>query len=303
MKADSLQAWGSSGEYIPFGPFSHRVFVKQLGDPQATAERTLLLVHGFPESSYTYHAVVDGLQNTFERIILFDFPGFGWSDKPEATYEYSLMVHADVAFAVWQHFGVKGGHVLAHDMGVSVATEILARHEQDLLPKWFSVGLQSLTLTNGSMVLEFARLRITQKLLLSRNGGFFNRLFIIYRLFRHQIRSAHGNDRLADGEIWALWEGNVLQDGHRKIYRLIRYYRERARFEKTRWLPALARTALPLHLCWGDQDAVAKVAMAHYLKEKVCSQATLTIMSGLGHFGQMGSPAEWVAAVEAFYRK
>jgi len=302
MVATALQAWESSGTYLEIGSFRHRVFVKQMGDPEAPAAKTLLLLHGFPESSYTYHAVVDGLRDHFDRIVLFDFVGFGWSDKPLGTYTYSLFEHADVAFEVWQQLGVTGGHLLAHDMGVSVATEILARRENGLLPAWFADDFQSLTLTNGSLVFEHAKLRITQKILITRIGKSFNKL-TNYKLFRNQILSAHGNRKLSEEDIQVLWDGNVLQEGHRKIYLTVRYNLERQRFEQARWLPALARTELPLHICWGDEDQVARVVMAHHLKEKVCPQATLTIMEGLGHFGQMGSPEPWLEAVGAFYRR
>ncbi len=273
----------------------------QLGNPNADVNKTLLLLHGFPESSFSYHAVVNGLLDIFDRIILFDMLGYGHSDKPEKNYSYSLLEQADTAFEVWNHFGVKGGHLLAHDMGDSVATEIVARHESNKIPIWFSKGLQSVTLTNGSMVLELADLRIMQKILLSR-FGYMLRNLTTYKIFQKQIRSAHGNDKLSEEAIQLLWEGNVLKDGVKKSYLTIKYLNDRKKFEKTRWLPALAKTKLPIHLCWGSDDAVAKIEMAHYLKKNVCKDATLTIMKGLGHFCQLGSPEEWLGYVTSYYR-
>jgi len=169
-----------------------------------------------------------------------------------------------------------------------------------LLPAWFLEGLQSLTFTNGSMVLELAKLRITQKILLSRYGHLMQNL-TTFQLFNQQVRSAHGNKNLNAEEIQNLWEANTLQDGHKKTYLTIKYLNDRKKFEKTRWLPALGQTKLPIHLCWGDEDAVARVAMAYYLKEQVCKDATLTIMKGLGHFCQLGSPQKWVEYVSEFY--
>lgn len=297
-----LSTWKTSGEYIPYGPFQHQLFVKQLGSPSTPAEKTLLLVHGFPESSYSFHKVVNGLLEVFDRIILFDMLGYCLSDKPTENYTYSLFEQADTVFEVWKHFGIKGGHMLSHDMGDSVATEIVARHENGLMPSWFSEGLQSLTFTNGSMVLELAKLRITQKILLSSYGHLLKNL-TTFKLFNQQVRSAHGNKNLSDEDIQLLWEGNTLQDGHKKSYLTIKYLNDRKRFEKTRWLPALAQTKLPVHICWGDEDAVARVEMAYYLKEKVCPNATLTIMKGLGHFCQLGSPEKWVEYVNSFYKK
>ena len=150
-------------------------------------------------------------------------------------------------------------------MGDSVLTEIVARHENDQMPAWFSDGIQSLTFTNGSMVLGLADLRVTQKMLLSKYGKTANKI-TTFKVFQQQVRSAHGNNKFADREIELMWEANTLQEGHRKTYLTIKYLNDRKRFEKTRWLPALGQTQLPVHLCWGNDDSVARVEMAHYLK-------------------------------------
>jgi len=297
-----LTAWKASGEYIKFSPNQHKLFVKQVGDPNASSEKTLLLVHGFPESSYSYHGIIEGMLKIFDRIILSDMIGYGFSDKPVEKYAYSLIDQADAVMAAWRHFGVKGGHLLSHDMGTRVATEILARHENNMMPAWFSEGLKSLTFTNGSMVLKFSKLRITQKILLSKYGHLMQNV-TTFGLFNHQVRSAHGNKNLSSEAVERLWEANQLQDGQKKAYLTIKYLNDRKQFEKTRWLPALATTDLPIHLCWGDDDQVAQVIMAHYLKEQVCPKATLTIMNGLGHFCQLGSPKKWVEYVGSFYEK
>lgn len=294
-----FNTWHKSGEYISFGP--HQVFVKRLGQAQASPEKTALLIHGFPESSFSFHAVVEGLLKTFDTIILMDMIGYGLSDKPTNTYGYSLFEQADVVLTAWKHFGIQGGHIIAHDMGDSVTTEILARHENNTLPHWFSKGIQSITFTNGSMVLELAKLRITQKLLLSKFGKIFNKI-TNYKLFSQQVKSAHGNKKLTNEKIERLWEGNRLQDGHLKTYLTIRYLKDRKQFEKTRWLPALRATQIPIHLCWGQDDAVARVEMAYYLKENICPQAQLTIMPNVGHFCQLGSPNEWLKHIKTYYK-
>ena len=77
MISPELQAWQERGSYISFGPFGHQVFAMDLGDRKATVDRTLLLIHGFPESSYSYHAVIDGLLSHFDRIVLYDMLGYG----------------------------------------------------------------------------------------------------------------------------------------------------------------------------------------------------------------------------------
>ncbi len=302
MLSPELTQWESEGQYLRVGPFQHQVFYKQYGQTDAAPEHTLLLLHGFPESSYSYHKIVEGMLAVFDRLVLFDMLGYGLSDKPSKNYTYSLFEQADLALQVWEHLGVNGGHLLSHDMGDSVATELAARHVNYLLPAWFSTGFQSFSFTNGSMVLELASLRITQKILLSKRGHLLSRLST-FKIFDQQVRSAHGNNKLSKKDIDLLWENVRQQEGHRKNHLMIKYLNDRKRFEKTRWLPALSQVTLPIHICWGEADAVARVDMAHYLKQHICPSASLTLMPDVGHFCQLGSPDVWVERMAAFYRR
>ena len=303
-----LQAWRDQGDYVTIDPLQLKVFFKQFGHAAADPGSTLLLLHGFPESSFSYHKVVKGLLSRFQRVVLFDMPGYGFSDKPGSRYSYSLIPQADAALQVWQHLGVTGGHVLSHDMGTSVLTEIVARHVNQQLPSWFGDGLQSITFTNGSMALDFAKLRVMQKLLLKKRLGPLISRLSSYSLFRRTIVSAHGVGMdephgLKERDIGFLWENAVQQDGHKKNHYTIRYLDDRKRYEKTRWLPALgiASDSLPTHFCWGDADQVARIEMAHYLKNEICPAATLSVMSGAGHFCQLGSPDLWLESVDKFF--
>jgi pimeloyl-ACP methyl ester carboxylesterase len=53
-------------------------FLRLHGD---TAKPAILMLHGFPTSSFDYHLLIEKLQPDF-RICTFDFPGYGLSDKP-----------------------------------------------------------------------------------------------------------------------------------------------------------------------------------------------------------------------------
>ncbi|MGB0839822.1 MAG: alpha/beta fold hydrolase [Chitinophagales bacterium] len=303
MITPELQNWAAQGHFLSFPLFNHKIFYQDYGSPESSPEQTLLLLHGFPESSYSFRKVIVGLQTHFTRIVVFDMIGYGLSDKPVKDYTYSLFEQADLALWVWQQLGVKGGHLLAHDMGDSVTTELLTRYVHGLLPSSFSAGFQSVTFTNGSMVLGFAKLRLTQKLLLTRIGPLLGKLFN-FRMFQQQVRSAHGNNGLSDEDVAMLWQNVLLQDGQHKTYLTIRYLQDRMRFEKSRWLPALtlAQHQLPLHICWGDADAVANIRIARYLKEKICPKATFTVMPDVGHFCQISNPDIWLKSVLAFYK-
>ena len=306
MLDPALQDWKTKGDFYSVQPLNLSVFAIDLGNTQAAPKDTALMVHGFPESSYSFHKVVEGLRTRFARVVLVDLPGYGFSDKPEADYSYSLVAQADALMQVWMQMSVSGGHIICHDMGTSVTTEIVSRLAVSQLPAWFEDGVQSLTFTNGSMVLELATLTLMQKLLLNKKIGPTLSQLSSYKMFQGTIARAHGgtgDHDLSGEDVAQLWQFICLQNGHRKNHHLIRYLNDRRRYEKTRWLPSLALAAkrVPVHFCWGDADQVARVAMAHYLKKNICPNSTLTIMPNVGHFCQLGSPDVWLESVLSFY--
>jgi len=258
-----------------------------------------MLIHGYPESSYSYHKVVEGLGARFDRIVLIDFPGFGLSDKPERL-TYSLMEQADALLFAWGRLGVRGGHVISHDMGDSVLTELVARSVQGLLPGWFDSGLQSVTFTNGNMVMEKAALVPMQKLLRNHTLGPLLNRFTRYGTFRSQVKMANGAP-IDDDDIEHMWRLNALQNGHLLTWKIIRYLDERDRFQNPRWLSALGAFEGPVHICWGAADAVAPQRVAQHLKDEIHPAARLTLMQGVGHFCQLQAPDIWCENVLSFY--
>lgn len=64
-----------------------RVFYREAGDP---ANPTLLLLHGYPSSSHQFRELIPLLADKF-HLIAPDFPGFGFTDVPEARqYRYTF---------------------------------------------------------------------------------------------------------------------------------------------------------------------------------------------------------------------
>ena len=92
----SVRAWAERGTWVEHG--GHRVFVLDTGEPDApTPHPPLLVVHGFPSSSYDWQHVLAAL-SARRRVVLFDCIGFGLSDKPD--FRYGIRLHADTAETV-----------------------------------------------------------------------------------------------------------------------------------------------------------------------------------------------------------
>src|SRR4029078_3089489 len=97
------------------------------------------LLHGLPTLCYDWRGVVDRLAGGV-RAIAPDLLGFGLSDKP-AAYSYSLFQQADNIEALLARLKVRVVHVVSHDLGTSVHSELLARQAEGRL----TVELQSST--------------------------------------------------------------------------------------------------------------------------------------------------------------
>jgi hypothetical protein len=122
MNTPRADDWRSRGGYFTWRPAEGdasavEIFHVEIGDPGAPV---LLLIHGWPTSSIDWFDVADQLSARF-RICALDFPGYGFSDKPQG-WGYSLTRDEDlIEFYVSEVIGADAGVVVAHDRGDSVA--------------------------------------------------------------------------------------------------------------------------------------------------------------------------------------
>src|SRR5262245_40360596 len=113
-------AWYQTGALTEIA--GHRIFVRER--PGTGDGRSLVLLHGYPSSSFDWRHAFEVLPA--HHLIVFDFLGYGLSDKPRDQV-YSLGMQADIAEAIVERFADGPMVLVAHDMGSSVATELLAR--------------------------------------------------------------------------------------------------------------------------------------------------------------------------------
>jgi pimeloyl-ACP methyl ester carboxylesterase len=96
VASESSKVFSPASESQPGVPFtsvhkveadSVRVFYRASGDPKAP---TILLLHGFPSSSFMFRELIPRLANRY-RVIAPDLPGFGFTEVPaERKYVYSF---------------------------------------------------------------------------------------------------------------------------------------------------------------------------------------------------------------------
>ncbi len=250
----------------------------------------LLLLHGFPTCSYDWRELI--ALEPGRAILAFDFLGFGLSDKPR-DHEYTLAWQADLSEELVRRHGGGPVHLVAHDMGTSVATELLAREIEGGL----DMQLESAVLFDGSVIIERASLTLGQKLLRSRLGPLLARVSS-GRFFRWQLGSvfadAHPMSPEEGADQWALMK---LEGGNRIAHKLIGYTFERAH-HAARWHGAVRDWPKPLALVWGLRDPVATTHVLDGLRE-LRPSAPVYELPSLAHYPQIEDPGAFHTALSS----
>lgn len=288
LSSPRLAAWRARGAFVDV--LGKPIFVVDEGPRDAPP---LLLLHGFPTSSLDFAHAIETLKAR-HRVVVHDHVGFGLSAKP-VGFSYSLLEQADVALAVYRHLGIEHGHLLGHDYGTSVVTELCARRELGALP----LEIDAITLANGSVHVELAHLAVTQKLLKSPLTGPLMAAFAGRTVFVRQLRRIFGDRRSVETEdLDAAWEALELEDGRHRLAPIASYIEDRYRFWH-RWIGALTRLDRPAHVLWGARDPIAVPAIAEALARDIRG-AKLTWLPELGHYPMLEAPKRWAEAVLSF---
>jgi pimeloyl-ACP methyl ester carboxylesterase len=151
-----VDAWRARG--VDRTLCGERVFTMEVPAAGPETSAPLLVLHGFPTSSFDFRRVVDALA-VDRRVVLFDYIGFGLSAKPDRPYR--LVDQADLAVELCADLGLDRIGLLSHDIGDTVGGELLARQ---LEGSW-GVEVTDRVLTNGSVFMDLVQLTDGQRFL------------------------------------------------------------------------------------------------------------------------------------------
>jgi pimeloyl-ACP methyl ester carboxylesterase len=242
---------------------------------------SVTLLHGFPTCSWDWAGVVDAI-SPGRQLVMPDLLGYGHSEKP-AGHAYSLMEQADLVEALWRHFGVAETALIVHDIGGSIAQELLARGP--------TARITQVTFLNAGLYHGISQPRLAQRLLAHPVIGPIAANFVNERVFVRTLTSVfadtHPLDPAAAHGYWA-----ALQRGARPdhMHRLLSYIAERQQHH-VRWETALAQTKTPLSFIWGLADPVSGRPVADVIQERL-PRASFIGLDGVGHYPQLEVPEQ-----------
>lgn len=282
-----LREWKDGGQYFDFLGFE--IFYRVEGSGPY-----LLLIHGYPFNSWDWAPLWDRLTERF-TVIAPDMLGMGFSAKPVAG-DYSIGAHADMHEALLAQLGVTQCHVVAHDIGVSVAQEMLARHEDSQTP----YRLLSLTWLNGGLFYECYRPRLVQQLLSTPLGdvaGRFHKLLLSKPMLARSIDEMFGPHTKPSPRLLDQFDQIMhYNDGARVTHLVGRFVRDRLT-HRNRWVRAMRETTVPMRLINGPADPNSGRHMAERYRELIPEPDVVMLPDAIAHWPHLEAPDAVLAAV------
>ncbi|MBX2803118.1 MAG: alpha/beta hydrolase [Myxococcales bacterium] len=253
----------------------------------------LLCLHGFPTSSWDFAPLWEALTARFD-VVAPDLLGLGRSAKPQSALPVAMQ--ADAMEAALVDAGIDAAHVLAHDLGDTVAQELLARQAEGSS----RIAWRSVVLLNGGLFPETHRPRLIQRLLAAPVLGPWVARLSSERTFRRTMHRIFGPDTPpTEAFLRGSWELLESSGGRACLPYLIRYMQERVT-HRQRWVQPLIDGVVPLRLVNGVLDPVSGGHMVDRF-EQLVPQADVVRLQRLGHYPHVEDPDAVLQAFFAFH--
>jgi pimeloyl-ACP methyl ester carboxylesterase len=294
--------WRDRGSYFSWAPREPgtapvEIFHVQSGDEKS---QVVLLVHGFPTCSIDWFAVTDLLRDRF-RVCTLDFPGYGFSDKPQG-WGYSLDRDAELLdYYVRDILGAESVLVMAHDRGSSVALNYVLA-QQTRIGDGPATHVEHLVLTDGNLYLPLSNLTEFQQRVLDP----FTAPAVLDALTPSLLAAGLGQTTFSPPrapdhpDVQALIETFAYADGVKVLHETIQYLIERAKHE-TEWLEALARSDIATTILWGVNDTVSPPRVANHIWDEYLMLKPginrFYLLPDANHYLQVDRPEGVVAAL------
>ncbi len=272
-RQELLNNWFHRGQPLVVDSANSRIWREGQGEP-------VVCLHGVPASAFLYRKLLPELAKNGLEGVAFDFPGLGFSERPD-DFDYSWS-----GLAAWAEEAVAAAnidklHLVVHDIGGPIGFELIRRIPDKIL---------SLTVLNTLVHVEsFKRPWVMEPF----TYPLFDRIWVaslrtpaIIALMRMQGM----HDGPMNQEIRAYGDLLTMTDGGRAFRKIMRGFERTAAYEEG-ILSALKNKNFPAQVIWGEQDPALR--MDEYAPDicRVLNLETWHKVRGK-HFLQEDSPAE-----------
>jgi haloacetate dehalogenase len=253
----------------------------------AGAGYPLLLLHGWPETSYCWRKLIPLLAPHF-RVIAPDLRGFGDSEKPEGPYDKRTVATDILELA--RALGYDHALVAGHDIGGRVAYRLTLDHPQ------FVTGLISLA---G----RYSPLR--EELLFSKEQSRERWYFFFHQIADFPETLVSGRERIYLEHFYRHWSyrADWLSENDLREYTRafstpgalrggFNHYRAALTLDVDQWKEDEGKQInTPTLVLWGENDPVSPVAWTNGF-DRVFTKLKLIFYPECGHFIAEEHPAK-----------
>lgn len=272
-----VQKWLDRGQF--FDVRGNKIFYIQEGTGEP-----LLILHGYPYSSFEWASIWDELTKKY-RVVIFDLLGMGFSDKPQ-NHSYSFQEHAEITNALLAFLKIDHVHILSHDLGVSIGQELIAQNNDADTEGGNIFKIDSITFMNGGLFMDVYQPRLIQKLL-SQSPTFVGKFIsknITKAMTNKSVKALFGPDtQPSKAFLDQQWEILNYKNGKSIAYLIGRLVFEKNKYQK-RWIEAMQTTAIPMCLINGLFDPNSGAHMAKRYKELIPNPLIYTLNENIGHW-------------------
>lgn len=263
----------------------------------SSSDKLALLLHGFPECSYSWREQIPLLAQLGYRVWAPNLRGYGKTDRPLDVADYTIdKLEQDVADLI-EASGAKHVVLIGHDWGAAIAWSF-AMYNPGKLERLIIMNVPHPALMQKGLR-TWKQLRKSWYMIFFQIRGVPERLFTlgdftaIGRAFRGM---AVHKERFTD-DVLEVFKKNAAEPGG--LSAMINYYRALPRalgLVKKRGIPKIDTKTL---MIWGEQDTALGKELT-YGTDQLVSDLTLRYIADASHWVQQDRPDAVNAMMNAF---
>jgi haloalkane dehalogenase len=249
-----------------------------------SAERTVVLVHGYPESSYMWQRVLGGLADAGWRALAPDLPGYGDSelDGP-GTWER----HVEALGQFVRELELPPVVLVTHDWGVMIGLRWACENPD---------AVSALVISDGGFFADRRWHDVANAMRTPEEGERLVRSYTKEGFAAAMLTVSEGMSEEAIEEYWKGFADDARRLAQLELYRS-------GDFEKLApYEGRLAALGVPALIVWGEEDRFASVQMAHRFHEELPDSELVTVQ-GAGHFVWDDEPERATGALVDFLER
>ncbi len=255
-------------------------------DEAGEGDAVALLLHGFPESRFSWRHQLAALAAAGWRAVAVDLRGYGDSDKPPGRGAYRLHRLTDDVAALFEALGARRRLLVGHDWGAMVAWTAAIRR---------AVPLDGLVVMNVPHPAVFAR--VLRRSWAQRRRSWYMAAFQLPWLPELAMTAGRGwlTGRAITGiaadlsafppQVLDVYRDNAVRP--RAMTAMINYYRANVPRGGATGQPPPVQT--PTLMIWGEEDRALGLELTQGY-EGLVSDFTLERLPGVSHWVQQEAP-------------